>query len=304
MIIILISLGLQVNAQEQQEVLIIGTMHDVPKVVKHSYKPLLRKARRYNPDAIYVERQRPEDTLSLANYESRWFLPKGDTLRQTFVEDCRRIERLKATSVKAMSTDDFAYLRDYYMVNRDKANWYYYAYLAKYGLKGSKQPLRNENSDLTSRLAIHQDMNFIYAMDHQHETQTYTRLWNDCVAESKKDREVEVLRKLNKKSYNKAIIPAAFGGLSRYTNRVKTIEMYQLINRATFRKTDCEPCLAAGAVWDRRNAGMAANIGSQMLEYGHQKAVVIVGAGHVLGIRDELKKQFPALKVMIMEDLK
>ena len=80
--------------------------------------------------------------------------------------------------------------------------------------------------------------------------------------------------------------------------------MYQLINRGTFRQTDCKHCLEAGAIWDRRNAGMAANIGSQMLEHGHQRAVVIVGAGHLLGIRDELKKQFPQLKVMIRKDLK
>lgn len=34
---------------KQQEVLIVGTMHTVPKVVKNSYKPMLKFAKKYQP---------------------------------------------------------------------------------------------------------------------------------------------------------------------------------------------------------------------------------------------------------------
>jgi hypothetical protein len=53
------------NAQEQQkEILIIGSMHTVPKIVKHSYKPMLRRAKKYNATAIYLESPRGNDTAS------------------------------------------------------------------------------------------------------------------------------------------------------------------------------------------------------------------------------------------------
>lgn len=288
---------------QQQEVLIIGTMHEVPKIVKHSYKPLLRIAKRYKPDAIYVERQRPDDSLSLANYEAKWFLPLGDSLSLSFKEDCQRFDQLMAGSVETMSREDFGFLRDYFVVNRDKANWSYYQYLAKYGVKGSRKPTRNENGDLTARLAIAMDMNRVFAMDHQHETKRYSKLWRDCVIESKKDGEVSLLTRNNKRSYNRAILPSIFGRLGKHTNRVKTIRSYEVSNRFTFRETPCEPCDAAGAVWDRRNAGMANNIGEQMQEFAHKRAVVIVGAGHVLGIKAALEAQFPNLQVSILEDL-
>lgn len=292
-----------IKAQDQPEVLIIGTMHDVPKIVKHSYKPLLRMAKRYEPDAIYVERQRPDDSLSLANYESKWFLPAGDSLRQVFSEDCERFDELMHTPVSAMSAEDYAYLRDYFIVHRDKANWNYYRYLARHGLKGSRKPYRNENGDLTAELAIAMDMNRIYAMDHQHETQLYTKLWRECVIESRKDGQIKRLTKNNKKSYNRAILPAILGRLGKHTNRVKTIRSYEVSNKFTFRETPCEPCEAAGAVWDRRNMGMARNIGEQMTEFGHTKAVVIVGAGHVLGIKEALEAEFPGIRVKTLEDL-
>lgn len=293
-----------ISAQAQQEeVLIIGTMHEVPKIVKYSYKPLLRIAKRYEPDAIYVERQRTDDSLSLANYESKWFLPLGDSLRVTFKEDCQRFDQLMAGSIETMSREDFGFLRDYFAINRDKGNWSYYQYLAKYGVKGSRKPTRNENGDLTAKLAIAMDMNRVFAMDHQHETKLYSKLWRECVVESKKDGQVTLLTKHNKKTYNRAMLPAVFGRLGKHTNRVKTIRSYEVSNKFTFRKTPCEPCDDAGAVWDRRNAGMANNIGEQMKEHGQQKAVVIVGAGHVLGIRDALEAQFPEIKVRILEDL-
>lgn len=299
---ILGSFGLFAQSKSAPEVFIMGTMHDVPKIVKHSYKPLLKKAIAYQPDAIYVERSRPEDSLSLKNYESRWFLPLGDSLAQTFAEDPSRTLRLKETSISEMEADDFEYLKHYYAVHRDKANWHYYAMLHTYGLKGSKKPTRHENGDLTMKLGVAMDMNYIYAMDHQHETQLYTKLAKECRQASRQDGQIELLIKNNRREYNRAILPALFRGLGNYSNKVKTIKMYEVANKFLFRTTPCEPCTLGGEVWDRRNAGMAYNIGSQVLEHGHQKAIVIVGAGHVLGIRAELLKQFPDLKVTIMDE--
>ena len=257
--IIAISLNIATTLSQESkpEIFIIGTMHDVPKIVKHSYRPLLKIATSYAPDAIYVERQRPEDSLSLKNYESQWFLPYGDSIRTFFKNDIQRTIRLKKASIRSMKKEDFEYLKNYYAVHRDKANWYYYAYLTRYGLNGNKKPVRNENGDLTAKLAIAMDMNFIYAMDHQHETKEYTNLSRACIKQSNIDGEVAHLKKQNKKEYRLAIIPALLGRLGHFTNKQKTVRGYEISNRFTFRKTACTPCIEAAAVWDRRNAGMA-----------------------------------------------
>ncbi|MFT3826901.1 MAG: hypothetical protein QM731_23455 [Chitinophagaceae bacterium] len=34
----------------KKEILLLGTMHAVPAIVKHSYKPLLKAARKYRPE--------------------------------------------------------------------------------------------------------------------------------------------------------------------------------------------------------------------------------------------------------------
>ena len=61
------------SAQKQpQEVLIIGTMHTVPKIVKKSYKPMLKFAKKYNPEAIFVESPMPNDTISWNYLKSGW----------------------------------------------------------------------------------------------------------------------------------------------------------------------------------------------------------------------------------------
>ncbi|MDH7444100.1 DUF5694 domain-containing protein [Aquimarina sp. 2201CG14-23] len=278
-------------------------MHNVPKIVKHSYRPLLKIAKSYKPDAIYVERQRPNDTLSLKNYESSWFIPYGDSIATIFKNDVKRTLRLQDLSVHSMKSDDFKYLKQYYATIRDKANWYYYAYLYKYGIKGSKKPVRNENGDLTAKLAITMNLNYIHAMDYQHETQQYTKLSKACIKQSQEDDQVRYLKKRNKRDYQSAILPALFGRLGFYTNKQKTIKNYEISNRFTFRKTDCTPCIEAAAVWDRRNAGMAKNIGEQVLQHNHQNSIVIVGAGHVLGIKKELEKQYPSITVKIMDEI-
>lgn len=292
------------SAQEgsRPKVLIMGTMHQVPKIVKNSYHHLLKQAIEYHPDAIYVERQRPDDSISLANYESKWFLPLGDSLRLEFEVDTCRTRSLLNKSVREMVGEDFEYLATYFAIARDKANWHFYSYLSKYGINGSPKPLRYEGADLTAKLAVEMDINTIYAMDHQHFNQQYHQLWRACIIESQADGEVKFLVRHNKKEYRGAIIPALLGKLGKHANRVKTLRSYDTGNRFTFRKTECQPCIEAGEVWDERNKGMAKNIGEQVLKYQHQQAIVIVGAGHVLGIRAALMEQFPQLEVQILDE--
>ena len=53
---------------QKKELLIIGTMHTVPNIVKNAYRPLLKYAIDYAPEAIYVEYIQARDTISLKNH--------------------------------------------------------------------------------------------------------------------------------------------------------------------------------------------------------------------------------------------
>lgn len=300
--IFLFSAFAKAQIKQQQEVFIIGTMHRVPKIVKNAYRPLLKIAKQYEPDAIYAEYVPTSDSLSLAYDEGDFFVPLADSIARIFNNDKQRTAQLLGTKVDKMSKDDYGYLKNYFATQRDMANWNYYRYLERYGSKGSKRPTRHENGDLTAKLAIAMDMQRIYSMDYQREAPEYSKLWRACIEESKKDGEVVKLVKHNKKDYRKHIIPGALGKLGVYSNRVKTIQRYEVANRFEFRDTPCESCLEAGKVWDRRNAGMAKNIGKQVIDNQQKKAIVIVGAGHVLGIKKELEKQFPEIRVRIIDE--
>lgn len=138
---------------QEKEVLIIGTMHTVPNIVKNSYRPLLKFAEKYEPDAIYVESIRPVDTISL-NLRSNKFVAKSDSLAEVFVGNDERFDQLNETSLNQFTPDDFEFMARTYLVQKDEANHFYYRYLATYGIEGSEEPLRHEDVAIFLRALI------------------------------------------------------------------------------------------------------------------------------------------------------
>lgn len=157
-----------VNAQDK-ELLIIGTMHEVPSIVSRSYKPLLKYARNYMPEAIYTEDIRPNDTLSLKNFTPK-FLSIADSLSRTETIDEERFQELKKKRLSELGSDDYAFLTKTYLMKRDRANYSYYNYLKTYGIAGSKKALRNENGDLIIPLAIAMGITELIPVD-DHQTE-------------------------------------------------------------------------------------------------------------------------------------
>ena len=132
-----------------KELLIIGTMHEVPSIVSHCYRPLLKFAKNYQPEAIYTEDIRPNDTLSLENFTPK-FLSIADSLSRTETIDEERFQKLKKKHLSELSSDDFAFLSKIYLMKRDRANYSYYKYLKEYGMAGSKKPLRKVGTSSAS----------------------------------------------------------------------------------------------------------------------------------------------------------
>lgn len=284
---------------KSKEVFIMGTMHTVPKIVKNSYKPLLTYAIKYKPEAIYAERVRPNDTISLHYYYKK-FVRKSDSVKKSFTPNKQRFKSLHEKGIVGFTKEDYEFIITSYLVKKDYANYYHYTYLKKYGVKGSKKPLRNENADLTSQLAIALQIQHIHAMDDQQTNAAYHKAWRKCAESGVLNGDNEINRKLNKKDYNSAVIPAIFGNLGKHTNKLKSLNRMHLLNSFRYvqnRNTDCQN---ATKYWDERNFRMARNIAEQVIEKEHKKNIVIVGAGHVIGLKEALEKNYPELKVQLM----
>ena len=118
---------LQTAFAQDKELLIIGTMHEVPSIVSHSYRPLLQYAKRYGPEAIFTEDIRPDDTLSLRNFTPR-FMHLADSPSRVNTIDEERFQNLRGKKLSDMDSSDFAFLADAYLQRRDRANYAYYDY--------------------------------------------------------------------------------------------------------------------------------------------------------------------------------
>lgn len=301
--ILFISLFISSNifAQTQKEVYIIGTMHTVPKIVKNSYKPLLKKAKSYNPDAIYVERVRAEDTLSMQIYYPR-FLHFADSISTVFNIEEAKFNRLMNKDLQAMKTEDFDYLKRCFIVKKDYANYSYYRYLERYGLEGSPKPTRNENGDITAKLAIAQNMKYIYSMDDQKENPQYAKAWRTCAKEGNENGNEKAAGKLMRKLTTKDIFSGLSGYLGKQTNSTKSIKQMHSLNSFEYVTVATEACSDGNKYWDNRNYGMVKNIAEQVQTMPHQKNIVIVGAGHVYGMKEAFEQHYPDIKVRLMSD--
>lgn len=288
-------------AQEnaRKEVLIIGTMHKVPNIVKNSYRPLLKKAKAYAPEAIYVETPQPTDTLSMQHTYPK-FVAMVDSLRNVWELDTEDLTNASRKPLDQMTTGDFETIKKQYILEGDHANSQYFQYLEKYGLEGSPNPTQEEDGDLTAKLAIHLGLKELRSMDNQWYRPDYHQAWAACNKADRQDGGIEDL----KKAYRGLKFSEIMAGLTRrvgmYVNSPKITRKYHIINSFRYRQTECEPCTEGRELWDARNREMARNIGNQIRSNTQTKSVVIVGAGHVVGLREVLEREYPDIEVKLL----
>lgn len=289
------------QSEAKKEVLLMGTMHQVPKIVKHSYTPLLRRAKAYRPHAIYVETPRPQDSLSIRNAYPKFFATADSTNRKLRLSP-ERLTALLCQPLTAMTRADFKTLHEYYTRNYDVANAAYYQYLYRYGLEGSPKPSREEDGDLTAKLAIHLGLKVLRSMDNQWYRHDYHRAWAACNKADREDGEIDQLKKILSGLRRSEIFAALGRRLGLYTNSEKIMTKYHTLNSFRYRERECAPCTEGKALWDARNLEMARNIGHQIRENDQIRNLVIVGAGHVIGLRDALLREFPDIRVILLRE--
>jgi hypothetical protein len=202
--------------------------------------------------------------------------------------------------LEALTNKDFDILINSFAYLRDNANYEFYKYLKKHGIKGSKKPTRHEDGDLTAKLAIAMNIKRLKSVDDQQTNKEYHDSWRQCVIEGQKNGDNMTNRELNKKDYNSAVLPAVFRHLGKHTNKRKSLERKHLINSFSYVKNSSESCDNATKYWDERNHRIAKNLGTQITNGSKTRNVVIIGAGHIIGLEKELKANYPHLKIKML----
>jgi hypothetical protein len=291
--------------EKKQEVFLMGTMHTVPKIVKKSYQPMLRVAKKYDPQAIYVESPMAYDHQSWEYLKNGWskgyrkFYKLSDSIQKTFDFDQRKFDRILSKKHSEMTDEDLNYLIKSFIHQRDNGNYEYYSYIKKYGIEGAKKPTRHEDGDLTFRLSLWKGHKLVYNMDDQRTNGKFHSAWSKCVKEGVSNGNNAINNKLNKKDYNSAILPAIFRGLGKHTNQRKSLERLHTLSSFSYVIKDTEGCKEGRKYWNERNARMAKNIATQILNSKNERNIVIVGASHIVGLEKELKENYPNLQVKL-----
>lgn len=305
LLIFLLSVSITTAQTKKQEIVLLGTMHSVPKIVKKSYQPMFKRAKRYQPQAIYVESPMAHDSLSWNYLKTGWsknyqrFYRLSDSLQKNFALEGEKFNGILKKNLSEMTPEDLNYLITCFAYKRDNGNFEYYTYLLKHGINGSKRPTRHEDGDLTYKLALALKHKYVYNMDDQQTNKEYHQGWQQCVREGVANGNNKILNALNKKDYRAAMIPAIFRGLGKHTNQRKSLNRLHKQSSFTYVKTDTPGCLQGRQFWNERNERMALNIGKQVLQSGDEKNLVIVGAAHIIGLEQALQKHFPNLSVKL-----
>jgi len=174
------------SQEQQQELYIIGTMHTVPKIVKGSYKPMLKKAIKYNPETIFVEAPMANDTISWEYLKDGWsegykqFYALADSLRKSFDYKEDKLNDLLQKEFTAMTNADLDYIINAFGYLRDNANHEFYSYIKRYGAQGANKPTRHEDGDLTAKLALNLNIKQLQGVDDQQTNKEYHDAWGGC----------------------------------------------------------------------------------------------------------------------------
>jgi len=309
LIVCLSIFNLKAQHQTQKEIVLVGTMHTVPKIVKKSYKPMLKRAIKYNPEAIYVESPKGNDTLSWEYLKNGWsksykaFYYLSDSIQKTFTPNTKKFNTTLKKTFNQMTKDDLDFLSNTFAFNRDNANYEFYEYIKKHGTNGAKKPTRHEDGDLTFKLAINQNIKILTSMDDQQTNDKYHEGWSKCYKEGKNNGNNAIMKKLNKKDYNSAILPAIFRGLGKHTNKKKSLQTSHQLAAFTYTKNMTDGCKQGEKYWNERNMRMAKNIGDSVKASDKTRNIVIVGAAHIIGLEKELKENYPQFKITLVNEL-
>ena len=113
-----------------------------------------------------------------------------------------------------------------------------------------------------------------------------------------------ILAKLIKKDSRSRVWPSLWGSLGKHTNKPATLQRFYLINSCRYVTKPNEYSQAVQRLWDERNYRIAENIAEQIKAHPYHKSILLIGAGHVISVKNMLKQVCPELQVKLMYEEK
>lgn len=305
---LVILLYINLNAQKR-EILLVATMHEVPKLLKNSYKPLFKKTLEYKPNAIFVETAMPNDSLSWAYLKNGYskslkdFYKYSQKVKQTFNFNkdsldywlTKDFDKLRATDYKKILLS-FAYQCDY-------ANYFYYKYLKNYYPNGHRKSKRNEDYELSRKLALKLKHKKIYAADDQQTNGEFHKYWYACDKDMANTKYKKSDNKLSRKLFFREIFPSLVGRYGIINNKTKHLKLLDSLSGLKFTNQKNLNCAKAVEYFNQRNMRFAKNLGLQIKNNNFEKSVLFVGASHIIGLKKELNFLFPDINVILFNEL-
>ncbi|MEY8848672.1 DUF5694 domain-containing protein [Psychroserpens sp. XS_ASV72] len=302
LIILFVFKFVSVTAQEQQEILIVGDMHQLPGIVKRAYKPMVKKILKYNPQLIMAEYSKTGDTAAMGEWNSRFkdaYLKAKDSLKF----DKNEIRKLIALPNRDLDSLSFRKLQSYFLSIGDQGNHRMYGYFSKHGVTNKFKPYGNQNPDLTFRLMRQLDLKKVYGVDSHAGYQGYWPAWQRALKSGTKEGQKAFKKAMRKDSWGN-IFAGLTGSLGRYVNKPSTLDSYLRINSLRYEGFSGEDYKTQIKKWDDRNTNMAKNIIEVLKSNTVKRSVLIVGAGHAKAVSEELQRLAPELKVIMYNNLK
>lgn len=290
------------SAQDKQEVLIVGDMHQVPGIVKRAYKPMVKKILKFEPQLIMAEYSKTGDTAAMGQWNSK-FKEAYLKTKATYTYNEEEITQLRKLPLKDLDSLQSRKLQTYFLSIGDQGNHRMYGYLAKHGATAKFKPYGNQNPDLTFQLMRKLNLKSVFGVDSHKGYQGYWPAWQRALKAGTKEGRKAFKKSKRKDSWGN-IFASMSGSLGRYINKPKTLEAYSKINSLRYEGFSGEDYEIQIKKWDDRNVYMAKNILEVIKTNGTKRSVLIVGAGHAKSVSDELRKLDPNVKVIMYNDLK
>ena len=283
------------NTNPKKEVLLVGIIKN-SKLTKEPYRPLLKMAKAYQPQAIFVQAVPSFDTTSLRNAYGN-FLDKSDSILSNSVFDMSHIAFLQNKKLKDLKPYQHEKLSKYYYSNRSNANRLMHEYFAKNKMNKSKLVANNENTNLIFPLALSMDINYLYSIDDQSEKEAYQKSWKECTAQSKLDKQDKKGKKILSKLNRGETFSSLFNRQTYFVNKKNTIKGYHTLYSFRYRTEPFAACTEGTQIWDRKNQKIADNIGQQVNQNNFVRNIVFLEPAHIIGVKAFLEAAFPELKV-------
>lgn len=288
-------------AQEQQEILIVGDMHQVPGIVKRAYKPMVKKIIKYNPELIMAEYSKTGDTAAMGEWNSRF---KEAYLKQkaAYIYDANKIKSLLQSPNTTLDSLQYRQLQAYYLSIGDQGNHRMYGYFARHGATKKFKPYGNQNPDLTFQLMRQLNLKSVYGVDSHAGYAGYYPAWQRALKSGTKAGR-KAFKKVLRRDTWQNIFAGMFGTLGKHVNKPKTMDSYYRINSLRYDGFSGEDYELQMKKWDNRNVNIAKNILEVLSENKINRSVLIIGSGHIKAVSEELKRLDPNLKVKMYHSL-